>query len=334
MEHFTHTDTLFMQRALRLAARGLGNVSPNPMVGAVIVHKGRILGEGYHRCYGGGHAEVNAFAAVAPEEEHLLHESTMYVSLEPCSHFGKTPPCSDLILRKGIPAVVIAAIDPFEKVSGRGVARLREHGVNVRVGLLEAESRSLNARFITARQRKRPFVMLKWAQSTDGFMDYERCDGVDCAFRFSTALGTAMVHRLRSLHDAIAVGSGTVIADKPRLDVRAWHGKSPRKFVFDRRGRLGEPTDSIPQCLDRLYEEGVTSLLVEGGATLLQSFIDEGLWDVARVETASVATSRNGIAPAPELGRQPFRVQTVGKNQIFYYSNNPLVNDYFVDNAM
>lgn len=319
-----------MRRALELAARGTGFTSPNPMVGAVIVDpEGHIIGEGWHRRCGEGHAEVNAVASVRDPES--LRHSTMYVTLEPCSHWGKTPPCARLIIDSGIPRVVVGAPDPFREVSGRGIRMLREAGVEVVTGVLAEESRRLNARFMTAHDQGRPWVTLKWAQSADGYMDSDRHPE-----RFSNALTGMLTHRLRSLHDAILVGSGTALADRPRLDCRLWPGRSPQPVIVDRR-RLLEGTDfgtpmpirimreqSVTELLAALYADGITSVLAEGGPTLLQSFIDSGLWDAARVETAPRELGAHGRAKAPVLTGTPVHTLTADSNRLDWYSNNPL----------
>lgn len=325
-----------MRRALELAAHGLGNVSPNPMVGAVIVAPdGKIIGEGYHRRYGEGHAEVNAVASVADQE--LLRDTTMYVTLEPCSHYGKTPPCAKLIIDKHIPRVVVGAGDPNEKVCGRGIAMLRQAGVEVVTGVLAEESRRLNAAFITAHSCHRPFVTLKWAQSVDGYLDIAR-QSEESAASISSPLGRLAVHRLRAIHDGILVGSGTVLADNPLLDSRLWGGRSPRPVILDRRHRVTadyrilerdpiiiDSHEGVADILAQLYALGITSLLVEGGPTVLQSFIDSGLWDVARVETASVSFDNKGAAPAPRLSAAPYKTFPLDHSLITLYSNNPLI---------
>lgn len=329
-------DENYMRRALELAAHGLGNVSPNPMVGAVIVSpEGRIIGEGYHRRYGEGHAEVNAVASVS--DERLLCDATMYVTLEPCSHYGKTPPCAKLIIDKKIPRVVVGAGDPNEKVCGRGIAMLREAGVEVVTGVLAEKSRRLNAAFITAHSLHRPFVTLKWAQSADGYMDIVRNQDSKPA-AISTSLGRLAVHRLRAIHDAILVGSGTVIADDPILDSRLWGGRSPRPVILDRRGRINndfrvverDPIvitrhDGIADILAQLYARGISSVLVEGGPTVLRSFIKSGLWDVARVETSKSYFSNRGSAQAPLISSCPLKHYTIDDSEITIYSNNPLI---------
>lgn len=291
------TDALFMRRCLQLARCGRQNAKPNPMVGAVIVAAdGRILGEGYHVRCGSAHAEVNAFDSVRPEDEPLLKESTLYVSLEPCSHFGRTPPCADLIVRKGVRRVVVGCVDPFAKVRGRGIEKLRDAGIDVTVGVLEEECRALNSRFMTFNEHHRPYITLKWAQSADA-----RIDDHHRPVRLSSDFTTMLVHKLRSEHDAILVGRVTEERDRPRLDVRHWTGISPRRLVIDRSHPCFEGLDFsrpvIPQLLDWLCREGCQSLLVEGGAATLQSFIDAGAWDEIRRETAPILIGDGTQAP-------------------------------------
>ena len=287
-----------MRRALELARHGLLDASPNPMVGAVIVDSsGKVIGEGWHRRCGEGHAEVNAVASV--KDPALVRDATMYVTLEPCSHYGKTPPCAQLIIDRGIPRVVVGCLDPFEKVAGRGVAMLRDAGVEVTVGCLETECVRLNERFMTAHRLRRPYITLKWAESSDGYIDGH----------ISTPLTSMLVHRLRATNDAILVGSGTWLADSPRLDTRLYAGRSPLRVILDRRGRADVPADdrtlvysdynSLLDVLADLYRRGVTSLLVEGGAGVLSSFISENLWDTIRIERG--AKPLGGSVKAPEL---------------------------------
>ncbi len=331
-------DEKYMRRALRLAALGEAHAAPNPMVGAVIVAPdGRIIGEGWHRRCGEGHAEVNAIASV-PDRD-VLRTATMYVTLEPCSHWGRTPPCARLIIDCGIPRVAVAATDPFPAVSGRGIAMLREAGVEVLTGMLAEDSLRLNARFITAHTRQRPFTMLKWAQSADGYLDRRRDYGAPSA-RISTPLTQLLMHRSRSRFDAILVGSGTVLADNPRLDARLWPGgRAPRPAVADRRHRVApsahvmqrsplllHDADTPAEILATLYREGITSVMVEGGSALLHSFAESGLWDVARVEVSPARFGTDGASPAPCLGQEPLRAECVDGNNIFFYSNNPLVD--------
>ncbi|MDE7377770.1 MAG: bifunctional diaminohydroxyphosphoribosylaminopyrimidine deaminase/5-amino-6-(5-phosphoribosylamino)uracil reductase RibD [Paraprevotella sp.] len=323
----------YMRRCIQLAQNGRLNTTPNPMVGAVIVHDGRIIGEGYHVCCGQAHAEVNAIASV--KEPALLRNSTLYVSLEPCSHYGKTPPCADLIIEKGIPRVVVGCIDPFASVAGRGIRKLQEAGVETVVGVCEQECLELNKIFFTYHQRRRPFVTLKWAESEDGFMDRLRSsaekDGKPVVF--SSLYTQMLVHKRRSEHQAIMVGRRTAELDNPRLDVRCWTGRSPLRILLDPRGVLPDslylfdgdgdtlvylyegvaaayaglqnvscvylPKNEygLKKILSDLYEKGIQSLLVEGGAALLQSFIEEHCWDEAFVEQSSVLLSEGVSAP-------------------------------------
>ncbi len=283
-------------------------VSPNPMVGAVITDSsGRIIGEGWHRKWGEGHAEVNAVASVT--DKSLLHDCTMYVTLEPCSHYGKTPPCAELIIRSGIPRVVVGCYDPFIKVAGRGVKMLREAGVEVVVPFMQEECEAINRRFMTAHRSGRPYVLLKYAMSADGYID----TGTTQPARWSSPATTTLMHALRARYDAILVGSGTVLHDNPRLNVRIGtsgdnSGRQPLKVILDRRGRVDDSytiTRSTPPpviyrkgdlqtILSDLYSRGITSLMVEGGADVLRSFFKESLWDEARVEVAPM-TVREAI---------------------------------------
>lgn len=338
---FNDNDRRYMRRALQLAANGLGHVSPNPMVGAVIVAPdGRIIGEGWHRRFGGPHAEVNAARSVSEADRHLLGASTIYVTLEPCSHYGKTPPCAKLLTDIGIGRVVVGAGDPNPKVSGRGIDMLREAGIPVETGLMAEESRTLNKTFITSQTLRRPFVTLKWARSADGFMDAQRHPD-EPAIRFSNALSSQLVHRRRATHDAIAIGAGTAIADNPRLDVRLIDGKSPRPVIFDRHGLVtsekcallrdnsrnvlhitdGEPLGTV---LQRLFcDEGITSLLVEGGAGLLNSFIASGLWDEAFEEVSQCLLREKGHTKAPQIGTAPALTLSFDRNLVNFYSHTP-----------
>lgn len=269
-----------MRRALQLARLGEGLVSPNPMVGAVIVSaEGKIIGEGYHHRYGGPHAEVCAVSSVRDEDRPLLAGSTIYVTLEPCSHYGKTPPCARLIIETGIPRVVVGSADPFPEVSGRGIRMLREAGVEVVEDVLRDECDALNVRFLTAHRLGRPWIQLKWAESADGFMAGLDADGKPYPVKFSTPVSSVWMHRRRSMVDAIMVGKNTLLIDQPRLDCRHWPGKAPRRI---------EPRHDLAQQMRDLYNEGITSLMVEGGPTLLKSFIDLGLYDDIRVERSSV----------------------------------------------
>lgn len=335
----------YMRRALQLAARGRAFASPNPMVGAVIVdNNSRIIGEGYHRRCGELHAEPNAINSVA--DKSLLRDATMYVTLEPCSHYGKTPPCARRIIDEGIPRVVVGCLDPFEKVAGRGVAMLREAGVEVTVGVLGQECRELNCRFIYAHTRRRPWVTLKWAMSRDGYVSGKGPGRTV----FSTPVTMAAMHRERALHDAIAVGAGTVVADAPRLDTRLWSGRSPRRVVLDSAasplpadapllalsdtllvttlprpdvaaGTVAAAPRDIPAVLSALYDRGITSLLVEGGAAVLDSFVRSGLWCEARVEIAPVTLGADGGLRAPAMPLDLSGATRVGESLIARIDN-------------
>lgn len=307
-------DEKYMRRAMELALNGRGAVKSNPMVGAVIVHNDRIIGEGFHCEYGKAHAEVNAVNSV--KDETLLPDSTMYVTLEPCSHYGKTPPCAELIIRKQIPRVVIGSLDPYPEVAGRGVEMLRNAGVEVVTGVLEDELYELNRPFITAHMRQRPYVILKWAQSADGFIDKIRTDASTPAVVLSPPDSMRLVHKLRAEVSAIMIGTRTAILDNPSLTVRHWVGESPVRVVLDR--ALTIPSNynildgSVPtlvftakkaekrqhveyitidfekevllQVLHHLYKRKLISLLVEGGSMLHNQFLKEGLWDEIRME--------------------------------------------------
>lgn len=276
----------YMRRCLQLARNGMLNAKPNPMVGAVIVSADdRIIGEGYHVRCGEGHAEVNAFASVKPEDEHLLKESTIYVSLEPCSHYGKTPPCADLIISKGVQRCVCGCIDPFAKVQGRGIRKLREAGIEVVVGVMEKECLELNRRFITFNTHSRPYIILKWAQSANGFIDNDFK-----AFTFSTPFTKMLSHKLRAENDAILVGRVTDEREHPMLNVREWHGNDPMRIV------LTHDTD-INEMLRELYSKKIQSIIVEGGAKTLNSFLDLDLWDEIRVETSPKYVNNGTKAP-------------------------------------
>lgn len=304
---------LFMRRALELATLGRGHVSPNPMVGCVIVDETtqRIIGEGWHQRYGEAHAERNAILSVRPDDAHLLPESTAYVTLEPCSHYGKQPPCADLLIEKGIKRVVCCNDDPNPLVAGQGFQKLRDAGIIVETGLLAEEGRLLNARFFTFMEQQRPYIVLKWAETADGYLAGENGQPL----QISGPLSQRLVHRWRSEEDAIMVGTNTARTDNPRLNVRLWPGKNPVRIVIDkplqlpetlhlfadlqptlrynvvRNDRVGQTTSVrlaadrplLPQLLADLYDRRIQSVLVEGGTTLLNSFLDAGLWDEMRV---------------------------------------------------
>lgn len=325
---FIQTHEIFMQRCLELAVLGAGHVAPNPLVGAVLVHQGRIIGEGYHKKYGGPHAEVNCIDSVADKDRGLIGQSVMYVSLEPCAHHGKTPPCADLLIRHKVPLVVVGCRDPFPEVNGKGIEKMRAAGIDVIVGVCEEDARELNKRFFTYHTAYRPYVILKWAQTADGFIagiPGER-------LLISGAITNRFVHRWRSEEAAILVGTNTALQDDPQLNTRYWTGPDPIRLVVDLDLRLpdslqlfngasrtivinaikqGEEQgiqycevdrkkELVPQILEALYRLRINSVLVEGGAVLLQSFIDSGYWDEARVITNTALTAGTGL-PAPRL---------------------------------
>lgn len=305
-------DEKYMRRAIQLAKCGEAGTAPNPMVGAVIVREGRIVGEGYHRKYGGPHAEVNAVRSVRIPGGHTIlcdgqdnvscevtqyfAQCTMYVTLEPCSHWGKTPPCCNMIVAHGFKRVVVGTQDPNAKVNGEGIRRMREAGIDVRVGVLEEECRAINTCFNTSHGMLRPRITLKWAQMADGTMGVKAEAGQ--RLRISTPFTEMLVHRLRSRCQAIMVGTNTAIQDNPSLTTRLWKGASPLRVTIDRKGRLDNSAKVLSDGLDTvvyhneilseilfdLHKRGVQHLLVEGGSKLLQSFIDSNMWDDARVE--------------------------------------------------
>ncbi|MBR2318410.1 MAG: bifunctional diaminohydroxyphosphoribosylaminopyrimidine deaminase/5-amino-6-(5-phosphoribosylamino)uracil reductase RibD [Bacteroidaceae bacterium] len=345
-------DELYMRRCIQLARCGVGSTSPNPAVGAVIVCDGRIIGEGYHIRAGEPHAEVNAVRSVKESNLHLLPQSTMYVTLEPCSHYGKTPPCCDMIIEKGIKRVVIGSTDNNECVNGAGISRMRKAGIDVVVGVLEDECMRLNQPFFTFNGLGRPAVTLKWAQTADGFIDVVRNDGK--ALCISTTVSQVAVHKLRSQHDAILVGTRTALLDNPSLNLRCWSGRSPLRLVIDRSGVLpatlnlfdgSHPTvvytqcvvegkfgknveqvvldfskDILPQILSHLYSMKVNSLFVEGGARLLQSFIDASLWDNARVEVNHTLSVGDGVSAPHIPANRLVSKNSCGGNEILLYS--------------
>lgn len=305
-----NNDERYMQRCLQLAANGIQGARPNPMVGAVIVAEGRIIGEGYHVRCGEGHAEVNAFASVSPGDEELLRASTVYVSLEPCSHYGKTPPCADLIINKGVCRVVVGTIDPFAEVQGRGVRKLLEAGIDVTVGVLEEECQWLNRRFFTYHREHRPYIILKWAQTANGFIDDH-----GKSLCISSEQTLMLSHQVRAEEDAILVGHTTDVREHPQLTVRHWHGPDPKRLVLTHDRPLS-------QLMDDLYQHQIQSLIVEGGRKTHESFIQAGLWDEIRVETNLALTVGDGT-PAPQLPAD-VRVrsrQVVGQNVIVSYSH-------------
>lgn len=345
-----------MERALQLAEYGRGKVSPNPMVGCVIVHEGQIIGEGWHRAYGGPHAEVRAIEdADAKGHSHLLPQATAYVTLEPCSHTGKTPPCADLLVSRQLKKVVICNNDPNPLVSGRGIRRLRDAGIEVECDVLQACGLELNKRFFTAMTRKRPYVILKWAETADGFLGYETGGPV----QISGALSNVRVHQWRTEEDSIMVGYKTAIMDNPRLNVRHWAGTNPVRIVTDRHRQLpgdlhlldnsqstivvnydygtdvpvdperyASPSlaylkidrdyDQIPQLLEGLHGRKIHSILVEGGAAVINAFMASGLWDEIRRCQGKLAIGNGVAAPVP---RGTFKAsEQIGDDLWTFYS--------------
>jgi len=345
------TDELYMRRCLDLAALGRGAVSPNPMVGAMIVHHDQIIGEGYHQKYGGPHAEVNAVNNVLARfdnAEELLRQSTIYVSLEPCAHYGKTPPCADLIIKHRIPKVVVGCRDPFDQVNGKGIEKLLAAGIEVRVGVLEQECRALNCRFFTRVQHRRPYIILKWAQTADGFFapDDNR------QFWITGTESRKLVHRWRTEEDAVLVGKHTAAIDNPQLNVRYAQGRNPKRVVIDRRLELDAALHLFDQSVEtlifnelktdqvgknkyisledfdnyvpqyimyQLYLQDIQSVIIEGGARTLASFIDAKLWDEARIFTGEAGLSK-GI-PAPQINGTIINKQIVGRDVLEIYHN-------------
>lgn len=315
-----------MQRCLDLAQLGAGNVAPNPMVGAVLVYENRVIGEGYHQQYGQPHAEVNCVNSVKKEDEHLIEQSTIYVSLEPCAHFGKTPPCADLIIRKRIPKVVIGCRDPFEAVDGKGIEKLLAANIAVEMSTLRKECIFLNRRFFTFHKKKRPYIFLKWAQTADGSIAY-RNQAKEDRLRISNELTNRLVHRWRNEEAAILVGTRTAVLDNPSLTNRLWKGKSPLRLVIDKHLTINntntifnsdaltivftsiekENTDNlqyvtiknhsdfVEDILHYCYANNIQSILVEGGQQLLQSFIDKDIWDEANIITNENLIIDNGL---------------------------------------
>lgn len=338
------TDELFMLRALELAQNGVGFVSPNPRVGCVIVHDGKIIGEGWHQRYGGPHAEVNAVASVA--DKNLLSEATLYVNLEPCSHFGKTPPCADLLIQHRVKKVVIANVDTNPLVGGKGIEKMRHAGIEIATGVLEKEGRALNKRFFTLIEKQRPYIILKWAQTADGFIAQENYESK----WISGDLSRQRVHKWRSEEDAILVGTKTAAHDNPQLNVRDWTGRNPVRVVIDRFLRLPsrlhlfdgtqkticynvlkheehpnlslirlDEENFITQLIADLGKRGIQSVIVEGGAQTLQFFISLNLWDEARV-FVSTRRFEKGIA-APLLKGHTPKAEQLGQDQLLVYTN-------------
>lgn len=317
-------DEYFMQRCLDLAKKGLGKTYPNPLVGSVIVYQDKIIGEGWHQKAGTPHAEVHAIASV--QDKSLLKEATLYVNLEPCNHFGKTPPCAQLIVEHQIPRVVIGCIDPFEQVNGSGVKTLEKAGIEVTTAVLEGKAKALNKRFFTFHQKKRPYLILKWAQSQDGFIaPLAETRRKKSPVFLSSKEDQILVHQWRTEEAAILIGAETAVADNPKLTARWVEGNHPARIILDPKKRLprslkvfdatapthqltfnelGLQKNTSPQAflkatMDYLYQKGYQSVLIEGGRTTLQHFIDLDLWDEARIFSTTVVL-KEGV-PAPQI---------------------------------
>jgi len=361
------THETYMQRCLDLAQNGMRAAMPNPSVGAVLVHNGRIIGEGHTSAYGGPHGEVNCLNSVKETDRHLIPESTLYVSLEPCSHHGKTPPCCDLIIQHQIKNIVVGTIDTFSKVAGNGIQKLREAGRNVTVGVLEKKCRESNRRFFTFHEKQRPYIILKWAESADGFLSPSNRFSDDSTSRtieqsanrttrdkapiwITNQYSRQLVHKWRSEEAAILVGTQTVLDDNPQLDVRSWTGPNPVRVVLDRTGRIDDNhyvknqkiktivltennnlpnldnllyevvafNQNLPQALcNILHRYGLLSVIIEGGRQTLQTFIDAGLYDEARVFKGTVVF-RNGT-PAPQFTGHLTNKETILDDELLIF---------------
>lgn len=340
-----------MQRCLELAKTGIREAMSNPSVGAVLVYNNRIIGEGHTSPYGGAHGEVNCINSVKEQDRHLIPKSTLYVSLEPCSHYGKTPPCSDLIIAHNIQDIVIGAIDPHDKVAGNGIKKLKAAGKNVIVGVLEKECRELNKRFFTFHEKKRPYIILKWAESADGFISPEKRNEQKPVW-ISNPYSRQLVHKWRSEEAAILVGTQTVIDDNPKLDVRDWNGENPVRIVLDKTGRISNnyfvknhkiksiiltEKTNMPNLENLVYENSsfdknlaeeiagvlyrynIQSVLIEGGSRTLQTFINEGLWDEARVFKGK--TVFHSGTKAPLLKATPVAKQGILNDELLIFRN-------------
>ena len=328
----------YIQRCIDIAKNGLGTTAPNPMVGAVIVHNNKIIGEGFTSAYGGNHAEVNAINSVKNKD--LLNQATLYVTLEPCSHFGKTPPCSDLISAHQIPNVVIGCVDDNPEVSGKGIAKLKAEGCNVTVGVLEDQCKAHHKRFFTFHNKKRPYIILKWAETSDGFIAPTSRDKTEPVW-ITNEFSRQLVHKWRSEEQAILVGTNTVLEDNPSLTVRDWTGTHPIRIVIDRTNKLSKDhsvfnTESETIIISEnevdfnkplgqeicgfLHSKDINSVIIEGGAQTLQTFIDENLWDEARVFTGKTVF-KDGIK-APQFSGELISEELIIDDTLKIYVNN------------
>ncbi len=341
-----------MQRCIDLAQMGLGKTYPNPMVGSVVVYKDKIIGEGWHQKAGDPHAEVNAINSV--EDKSLLKKAAIYVSLEPCSHFGKTPPCADLIIHHKIPKVVVGCLDPNPKVAGRGVKKLLESGCKVAVGILEDDCKTLNKRFFTFHQKKRPYIILKWAQTSDGFIAHNEQE-TGKPFWITGKASKQLVHKWRSEEQAILVGTTTVLKDNPQLTNRLWEGNSPVRVILDQHLKINKDAavldgtiktivltsinktefpdlknvhfETIPfnnklayYICEVLFNHSIQSVIIEGGAQTIQTFIDSKIWDEARIFTGKKKL-KNGIK-SPVLNNKISQTVSVSEDQLSFIYND------------
>ncbi|MGC9330718.1 MAG: bifunctional diaminohydroxyphosphoribosylaminopyrimidine deaminase/5-amino-6-(5-phosphoribosylamino)uracil reductase RibD [Bacteroidales bacterium] len=339
-------DVTYMNRCLELARLGIGMVSPNPMVGSVIVSDDHVIGEGYHHKIGEAHAEVNAIASVT--DKSLLKNSTIYINLEPCIHYGRTPPCTDLILDSGIPRVVIAMTDPNPKTCGKGIEKLKAHGVEVKTGVLNKEALWLNRRFVTYFTKHRPYIILKWAETKDGFIDVNRSkQKISQPSWITNRYGKVLVHKWRTEEDAFMVGTHTAIMDNPQLTAREWTGRNPLRVSIDYANvfsddlnildnsaktiiftgkakqtqkpnltyiRIKNRWDNLDEILEHVYKLNIQSIVIEGGARLLHSFISKGLWDEARIFTGDYRF-KEGVK-APGIRGVPIYYEPFGKHEL------------------
>lgn len=342
----------YIKRCIELARNGFGTTYPNPMVGSVIVYEDTIIGEGWHKKAGEPHAEVNAVRSV--KDKSLLKKATIYVSLEPCSHFGKTPPCCDLIIANEIPNVVVGTVDPNEKVAGNGIKKLVAAGINVTVGVLENECNELNKRFFTFHNKKRPYIILKWAESQDGFLSPEKeINAERKPVWITNSYSRQLVHKWRSEEQAIFVGTQTVIDDNPKLNVRDWEGNNPVRVILDQNNRISKDSfvfdDSvktivftkfenntktentrfeiidfdqniIPQILDVLYQHQIQSIIIEGGLQTIQSFIDENIWDEARIFVGKNSFGKG--TKAPVISKKKTTKTFIKDDELIYVRNH------------
>ena len=326
-------DERYMLRCLDRALLGQGNVAPNPMVGCVIVHNGQIIGEGYHEKIGEAHAEVNAINSVA--DKSLLPHSTIYVSLEPCAHFGKTPPCADLIVKHQLKRAVIAVQDPFSKVNGAGIKRLTDAGIEVTVGVMESEAKELNKRFFTFHEKQRPYIILKWAETANGFVDEIRTDASEPSLKITGDAANTLVHKWRSEEAAIMVGKNTALLDNPSLTTRKYRGKNPIRILLDSNSDvpksanifndeaetivLSEKTRNLESVLTDLRKRGIQSVIVEGGPKLHLSFFEIGLWDEIRrfISPMEIGTGMEAL----KLNETPKSESEIGNDRLLIYRN-------------